>query len=564
MKFIPTSFQELKKLKWHNLDVILVTGDTYIDSSFIGISVIGRVLASAGYKVGIIAQPDIYSDNDITRLGEPALFWGVTSGCMDSMVSNYTATKKKRNTDDLTPGGRNIKRPDRAVIVYTNLIKKYFKDTVPIVLGGIEASLRRISHYDYWSNSIKRSILFDSKADILVYGMGEKTILELAEVIKSKGDITKIRGICYISKEKINEYIELPSHDAVRSDKEKFIEMFNLFYKNSDPFNSFGLFQKQDSRYLVQNKPQFLLDTKFLDEIYEYPYARDVHPYYKQDGEVRAVSTIKFSITSHRGCYGECNFCSISLHQGRIINERSEESILREAEHISNLPDFKGYISDIGGPTANMYGIECEKKRKKGHCNEKRCLWPNICKNLAISNSGHARQIGLLKKLRSLPNIKKVFIGSGIRYDIIINDKKYGSKYLREVVFNHISGQLKIAPEHSEDEILKSMGKPFKHSLIEFKAMFDEINKEVDKKQFLTYYFIAAYPDCKLDDMYELRNFIKSELKIKPEQVQIFTPTPSTYSTLMYYTEINPFDNKRIYVEKNNKNKEKQKEAIIY
>jgi uncharacterized radical SAM protein YgiQ len=561
---VPTTAEELKRLGWKQPDIILITGDTYIDSPYFGVAVIARVLLNAGYKTAVIAQPDIHSPQDITRLGEPGLFWGITSGCVDSMISNYTASKKPRRNDDLTPGGVNSRRPDRAVIVYANLIRRYFKNTTPIVLGGIEASLRRISHYDYWSDSVKRSVLFDAKADILIYGMGEKTVLELAEKLRKNEDIAAIRGLCYISKAFPNpqssEFLILNSHKEVAQDKQKFIEMFKIFYENTDPFTAVPLYQQQDTRYLVQNPPQFPLAGKELDNVFELPYTYDAHPYYKQQGQVRALETIKFSLTTHRGCYGECRFCAISVHQGRTVCERTEASILKEASRLAADPDFKGIIYDVGGPTANMYGIECERKKTKGVCRNKSCLFPVPCKHLPVN---HIRQIRLLENLRKLPKIKKVFIGSGIRYDLILHDEKFGNKYLEQLVRHHISGQMKIAPEHSEDSVLKRMGKPGADVLKQFKKRFDAANKKTGKKQFLTYYFIAAHPGCTLEHMYRLRQFVKKELRLLPEQVQIFTPSPSTYSTLMYCTETDPFTNEVLFVEKNGKRREKQKAAVM-
>lgn len=558
--FIPTTQKELKKLGWARLDIILITGDTYIDSSYIGIAVIGKVLINAGFKVGIIAQPDISSDRDISRLGTPELFWGVTAGCMDSMVSNYTATNKKRQKDDLTAGLKNNRRPDLAVIAYSNLIRQYHKNTCPIIIGGIEASLRRISHYHFQSNKIRRSILFDARADILVYGMGEKTIIELAGKIKKKKSITDVKGICYISKTIPKEYIELPAHEQVAKNKDMFAQAFNLFYQNTDPVNAKGLCQKQDTRYLIHNPPQEHLTTKELDMIYELDFERDIHPYYKKYGHVQALDTIRNSITSHRGCYGECNFCAISVHQGRRIIERSESSIIREAEKIAKTKSFKGIINDIGGPTANMYGIECSQKLKNGACKNKRCMFPVICKKLNVS---HQRQINLLKTLRGIPGIKKVFIGSGIRHDLILKDKTFGPLYLEEIISHHISGQLKIAPEHSEDSVLELMGKPGAKTIRDFKQIFDRLNSKLEKKQFLTCYFIAAHPGCSIDDMYKLKDFIKKILKFNPEQVQIFTPTPSTNSTLMYYTEKKLSTGQKLFVEKKKEKKEKQKKIVI-
>ena len=558
--FLPTSREEIENLGWNKLDIILITGDAYLDSPFIGVAVIGKVLLKAGYKVGIIAQPDVDSDRDIKRLGEPELFWGITAGAVDSMVANYTALKKRKRQDDLTPGEINNKRPDRATIVYSNLVRKYFKNTSPLVLGGIEASLRRIAHYDYWDNSIRRSLLFDAKADILVYGMGETAILALAQRLKNGLDYRDIRGICYISPQPQNEFILLPSYEEVKADKIKFIEMFHLFYAQTDPITASGLGQKQDTRYLVQNPPSENLTTEELDAIYNLDYKRDVHPYYKKQGQVRALETIKFSITSHRGCYGECNFCSLTVHQGRTVVSRSPESIIKEAETLAGLKDFKGYIPDVGGPTANMYGIECEKKLKSGVCKNRRCLYPEPCRKMDIN---HSRQIELLKRLRKIKGVKKIFIGSGLRYDLVLEDKKYGGAYLESIINHHISGQLKIAPEHTENKVLGKMGKPGNEYLQEFKDEFYRLNKKFGQNQFLTYYLIAAHPGCTYQDMERLKTFTRKELKANPEQVQIFTPITSTYSTLMYYTEMDPFTKERIFVEKDIREKERQKEIIV-
>ncbi len=557
--FLPTTREEIQKLKWDRPDVIIVTGDTYIDSPYIGAAVIGKVLLKAGFKVAIIAQPETASADDITRLGEPALFWGVTGGSVDSMVANYTPLRKFRRSDDFTPGGENARRPDRAVIAYANLIRKNFKNTKPIVLGGIEASLRRVSHYDFWDDKIRRPILFDAKADILVYGMGETAAVELAQKLKAGAGIENIRGICYISKDPVESYIQLPGHAEAASDKLKFIDMFNEFYKNNDPLTARGLCQKVDTRYLVQAPPAACLPEEKLDEIHDMDFERDVHPFYKKNGAVKALDTIKFSITTHRGCYGECNFCAIAVHQGRTVQSRSEDSIIREAQTISRIPDFKGYILDAGGPTANMYAIECDKKLKSGACRDRRCLFPRKCKKLEIN---HKRQIELLKKLSRVKGVKKVFVASGIRYDMILCDKTYGNEYMNEIIENHVSGQLKIAPEHTEDRVLSRMGKTGKKDLVEFKDKFYEINKKTGKKQFLTYYIIAAHPGCDESDMKKLKDFASKELHASPEQVQIFTPTPSTYSTLMYYTEKDPFTKEPVFVEKDAKKKERQKEII--
>ena len=558
--FLPTTKKELDTFGWKSPDVILVTGDTYVDSPFIGVAVIGKVLLDAGYTVGIIAQPDTLSEKDIARLGEPNLFWGITAGCMDSMISNYTATNKRRKRDDLTAGGLNIRRPDMAVIAYTNLVRRYFKKTKPIVIGGIEASLRRISHYHYWSDSIRRSVLFDAKADILVYGMGDKTVLELAENLQRHRPVTDLRGICYIAAEKKDGFLELPSHAQVARSSAAFTEMFKTFYDNNDPITGQGLCQQQDSRYLIHNPPQFPLTSAELDHVHELDYQRDVHPHYAARGPVRALETIRFAITTHRGCYGDCNFCAISVHQGRRVVDRSEASILKEASILTGLPGFKGYIHDVGGPSANMYGIECEHKKSRGACRNKHCLTPLVCHKLKIS---HRPQISLLKKIRRIPKVKKVFIASGIRHDLVLNDRAHGLAYLEEIIRHHISGQLKVAPEHCENHILALMGKPAIESFVEFLRCFEKINRRLEKKQFLTCYFIAAYPGCTLRDMERLNRFCRRVLKFKPRQIQIFTPSPSTPATLMYYTG-KAFDGgEPLFVEKDKRNKEKQKNLIL-
>lgn len=556
--FVPTTKPELNNKKWDSLDIILVTGDTYIDSSYIGVAILGKLLIKNGFKVAIIAQPDISNENDIMRLGEPNLFWGITSGSVDSMVANYTASKKWRKQDDYTPGGVNNKRPDRAVIKYVNLIKRYSKKLT--IIGGVESSLRRIAHYDYWSNKIRGSILFNSKADLLVYGMAERSILDIANNLKNNLSIDNIKGTCIKSKEIPDGYLELPSLEIVKKDKIKFIEMFHDFYQNNDPLASVGLAQKHDNRYLIQHPPADYLDENELDDIYAIEYENEQHPYYQKDGNVKALETIGSSITTHRGCYGACTFCAIAVHQGRTVRSRSQDNIVEEAKRISSRKDFKGYIKDVGGATANMYGFECKKKLKLGSCKDRECIYPDICPALKIT---HKPQLELLSKLREIKNIKKIFITSGLRYDMILNDKKYGKEYIKNLAQNHVSGQLKIAPEHISDSVLECMGKPSNNHLLEFKKEFDNINRKLNKKQYLTYYLIAAHPGSKNKDMYELKTFTNDGLKINPEQVQIFTPTPSTYATLMYYTELDPFTLRPIFVEKNINAKVKQKEIMF-
>lgn len=568
--FLPTTLDEVHALGWEALDVILVTGDSYIDSPFMGIAVIGKTLVQAGYRVGVIAQPDIASPADITRLGAPLLFWGVSAGSIDLMVSNYTALRKKRKSDDYTPGGLNTRRPDRATILYTNLIRRYSKSmasgagaggrpAAPIVLGGIEASLRRVAHYDYWTDKIRGSVLFDAKADYLLYGMAEISVLELAAALRDGQSPRDVRGLCYISKEKHSGYLEIPSFETVSADKNAFIDMFHAFYKNNDPLSARGLCQQHGDRYLIQNPPARHQTQAELDAVYALGFERAQHPYYARFGAVKALETIGFSISTHRGCYGECNFCAIAVHEGRTIRWRSQASIIAEAEQLTLHPGFKGYISDLGGPTANMYGFECDKKLTKGVCEKKRCIFPGVCPLMKVD---HSPQTELLAKVRALPGIKKVFVASGIRYDMILSDQRHGERYLHELVVHHVSGQLKVAPEHTDDRVLGHMGKPGSAALLEFKEKFDALSSAAGKQQFLTYYMIAAHPGCTEQDMAHLKRFTSLKLKVNPEQVQIFTPTPSTYSSVMYYTEMDPFTRQPIFVEKDLRRKLRQKEIV--
>ena len=573
--FIPATVEECNDLNWQELDVILVTGDAYIDSSYCGVAIIGKYLIKNGYKVAIIPQPQLNSGNDILRFGNPKLFWGVTAGAMDSMVANYTALKKRRKNDDLTATGINDKRPDRATIKYVNLIKQHSDKNIPIIIGGLEASLRRLSHYDYWDNKIRKSILLDAKADILVYGEGEKTILEIANSLKNnnnniKNDINDvknikdIRGICYLTNS-VNsplsaDFEELPSFEEVVNDKKQFIKMFNIFYQNNSPQNAVGLIQKFGNRYVVQNPPNYYLENDELDEVYNLDFENALHPIHyqhsgnKNDGTksakrntVKGFETTMFSITTHRGCFGECNFCAVTIHQGRKIRSRSKNSIIAEVEKMTNDKRFKGNINDLGGATANMYKMECEKQNKFGSCKDKRCMFPKICKSMQIK---HIHHLDLIKEISKIPTVKKVFINSGLRYDLIQSDKNFGYEYLDFIVSNCVSGQMKIAPEHTENKVLEAMAKP-KSDLKKFCDDFYRISKKANKKQFLTYYLIAGHPNCTVREMEAMRKYFSQEMKILPEQIQIFTPTPSTYSTLMYYTEKNFQNNEDIFCEKN-------------
>ena len=559
--FIPATKEEFSALGWEEADVILVTGDAYIDVPSSGVSVIGHVLIAAGFRVGIISQPSLDSGDDISALGEPRLYWGVSSGAVDSMVSNYNADRTRRLHDDLTPGGKNHARPDRACIAYTGLIRRYFKNTVPIVLGGIEASLRRIAHYDYWQNKVRRSILFDAKADILVYGMGELTMTELAHTLSREEDYRDIPGICYVSERALDDALILPSFEEVEPHTTEghlaFEKMFRLFYDNAIFSNKRILAQLHGSRFLIQNIPCRSLSSKELDNIYELPYERDAHPKYLALGKVRALDTVRFSITTHRGCFGGCHFCSISVHQGRSVVSRSAESIMREALTMSKHPLFNGVISDVGGASANMYEMTCQ--REDGLCTRKSCVGESPCSFMKID---HSPLIELLQQLRNIPRIKHVFTASGIRYDLIIADSKNGKAYLNELVGFHISGLMRIAPEHTAKSVLELMGKPDFGKLEQFRTMFEMASSHAGKKSELSYYIMAAHPGCSLSDMTYLQRTMSDGKRPIAASVQIFTPTPSTFSTLMYYTERNSFKNEPVFVEKEMGRKMKQKKAI--
>lgn len=561
--FLPTSRKEAKALGWPELDVILVSGDAYIDSPFIGIALIGKILASHGFRVGIIAQPDCSSADDILALGEPKLFWGISAGCIDSMVANYTASGRPRKSDDYTPGGVNNRRPDRASIVYANLIRRYCKGKAPLVLGGIEASLRRIAHYDAWdkqkNKSIRRSILFDARAEYLLYGMADRSIVELAFCLRDGRLPLEVRGLCYIATSPPPEALLLPSHAESAADIKKFVRMFELFAANNDPVSARVLAQQHEARFLVHTQPSWPLSSDDLDAVHSLPFARAAHPQYQTEGSIRALDTIRFAISTHRGCYGECNFCAIAVHQGRSIQSRSQASIVAEATSFVQHPAFKGVIADVGGPTANMYGFDCRKKQQQGACPERRCLFPKPCPSLRIS---HAPMIQLLRALRKIKKIKKVIVASGIRHDLILADKQHGLDCLRELVLHHTSGQMKLAPEHCSDKVLQVMGKPGVELLSRFRKLFISITKDAGLDQYLTYYLMAAHPGCELSDMAELRSFCLRKLCTLPRQVQIFTPTPSTWSTCMYWSGYNPIQKKACFVERDPLKREKQKTVV--
>ena len=573
--FLPSTSADLQTRGWDALDVILVTGDAYIDTPHAGAALIGRILEAAGFRVGIIAQPDLQDPRDISRLGAPRLFWGVTAGCVDSMVANYTATGRKRREDDFTPGGQNNRRPDRASIQYANLIRRAFRPCAPIVLGGIEASLRRIAHYDFWSDTIRKSILFDAKADLLVYGMADQTVVELARRIQQGKDWHDLRGICFAANTAPADAVQLPPFCDVAAPSQRllaatgtppannpaaaFLEMFHLFAANQDPVTARPLAQQFDNRWLVHQPPALPPEPAALDQIYSLPFELDVHPHDAARGPVRALDTIRFSITTHRGCYGECAFCAIAMHQGRRVVSRSADSIVAEAQRFTRHPKFRGIIADVGGPTANMYGFACARKATRGACPDRRCLFPEVCRQLPVN---HKPQTVLLQRLRALPGVRKAFVASGLRHDLVLADREHGPGYLDELVAHHVSGQLKLAPEHSDPAVLKLMGKPGVEKLLTFRARFEEANQRHRLKQFLTYYFIAAHPGCSEVHMQSLRQFAARELHLAPEQVQVFTPTPSTWSTAMYWSERDPTTGDAIFVEKGARGKQTQKESL--
>ncbi|AEH51378.1 YgiQ family radical SAM protein [Pseudothermotoga thermarum] len=558
--FLPTTREEMEKLGWKELDIIFVTGDAYVDHPSFGVALLGHYLVSKSYKVGIIAQPDWQSGKDITRLGRPRLFFGVTAGNVDSMVANYTASMKKRKSDEYTPGGVNNRRPDRAVIVYCNLIKRFFPK-VPIIIGGIEASLRRFAHYDWWSDKIRKSILVDSKADLLVYGMGEKTLLQIAETLSKTEDIEackSLRGIVYWTSKKPQEGIELPSFEEISINKEAYAKMAKMQLYLTDPMKNIVLYQKQDTRYVVQNPPQFPLEQEEFDKLYLLPFERKVHPYYEAQGHVPAIDMIQFSITAVRGCYGMCSFCALTHHQGTHVVSRSEESILEETKILTKHENFKGTITDVGGPTANMYGAFCKTRSEKGQCG-KFCLHPNPC-NLSLPD--HDRFLSLLEKVKSVPGVKHVYVSSGLRHDLILHDKDYLNIIRRLVEFT--PGQLKLAPEHAHPDVLRLMRKPPVELFLKFKKIFETEARKMGEKRYVIGYFIVAHPGESLKENNYLHDFIEKHLGYRPQQIQIFTPTPGTLSTAMYYTEMDPITGEKFHVEKSLKTRNQMKRNVLF
>ncbi|HIV23515.1 MAG TPA: YgiQ family radical SAM protein [Candidatus Merdiplasma excrementigallinarum] len=560
--FLPISREDMEKQGIEKLDFVYVIGDAYVDHPSFGHAIISRLLQDRGYTVGIISQPDWKNPESIGILGEPRLAFLVSAGNMDSMVNHYAVSRKHRQRDAYTPGGVMGRRPDRAVMVYCNLIRQTYKHT-PIIAGGIEASLRRLAHYDYWSDSLRRSLLMDCGADLISYGMGERSILEIAQALDGGidvKDITYVAGTCFKTKqiETVYDCEMLPSYEEIREDKKRFAESFYRQYCSTDPFSGKRLAERYGTVYVVQNPPAKPLSTREMDEVYGLPYCRTWHPSYDKEGGVPALSEVKFSLVSNRGCFGGCSFCALTFHQGRIVQTRSHESILREAGLMTEEKDFKGYIHDVGGPTANFRQPSCQKQLTEGVCRNRQCLFPAPCRNLTVS---HKDYVSLLRKLRKLPGVKKVFIRSGIRFDYVMADPD--DEFLRELVKYHVSGQLKVAPEHVSGRVLEKMGKPA-HSVYEaFVKKYKAVNRDCGMEQYLVPYLMSSHPGCTMKEAVELAEYLR-DLGHMPEQVQDFYPTPSTISTCMYYTGLDPRTMEPVYVPKNPHEKALQRALMQY
>ena len=560
--FLPISREDMIKRGWEYVDFTFVIGDAYVDHPSFGPAIISRVLENAGYRVGIIAQPDWKNPESINVFGEPRLAFLISAGNMDSMVNHYSVSKKRRSKDFFTPGGVMGKRPDHATVVYGNLIRQTYKNK-PIIVGGIEASLRRMAHYDYWDNSLKRSVLLDSQADIVSFGMGEHSIVEIADALNNNipvEDITFIKGTVYKTKslDNIYDYIELPSYKDLKADKLNYARSFYIQYTNTDPFSGKILVEPYDNVYVVQNPMSKPLTQEEMDKVYALPYMRTYHPIYEKDGGIDAIKEVKFSLISNRGCFGGCSFCALTFHQGRIIQTRSHQSIIDEAKMIIKDPEFKGYIHDVGGPTANFRHTSCEKQLTKGVCPNKQCLFPKPCKNLTVD---HTDYLELLRKLRSLDGVKKVFIRSGIRFDYIMADPD--DTFFKEMCQYHISGQLKVAPEHISDAVLQKLGKPENSVYRSFCKKYAEINKKLGNPQYLVPYLMSSHPGSTLKEAIALAEYLR-DLGYMPEQVQDFYPTPSTISTCMYYTGVDPRTMEKVYVANDPHEKAMQRALIQY
>ncbi len=559
--FLPVSKEDMEKRSWDELDFLYISGDAYVDHPSFGHAIISRVLEKHGYKVGIIALPDWHSTEDFKKLGRPKLGVLVSAGNIDSMVNHYTASKKKRSDDAYAPGNKAGQRPDRATIVYCNRIREAF-GKIPVLIGGIEASLRRFAHYDYWDDKIRRSILFDSKADILMYGMGERQIVEIADCLAAGidvKDITYVPGTCWISDTNdIDNSVEIPSFEECVESKKAYADSCRIQYYEQNPYIGKTIVQKHGDKYLVQNIPQEPLSTKELDAVYSLGYMKAYHPMYEEAGGIEAIKEVKFSLVSSRGCFGSCNFCALAFHQGRIVTARSQQSIINEAKQMIWDPEFKGYIHDVGGPTANFRKPACKNQLKYGACKNKQCLYPTPCKNMEID---HSEYLSLLRKLRELDGVKKVFIRSGIRFDYLINDKN--DEFFNELCEHHVSGQLKVAPEHISDNVLKYMGKPKNSVYNKFSDKFYKINEKLGKKQYLVPYLMSSHPGSTLNDAISLALYLKKH-GINPQQVQDFYPTPGTISTCMFYTGLDPFTMEKVYVPRTPKEKAMQRALLQY
>lgn len=560
--FLPINKNEMLERGWNYVDFVYVSGDAYVDHPSFGAAIITRVLEKAGYKVGFLSQPSWYDLKDITSFGKPRYGFFVSSGNIDSMVAHYTVAKRHRSEDSYSPGGKSGKRPDRAVETYCRLIREAYGD-VPIVIGGLEASLRRFAHYDYWSDTVMPSILVSSGADILSFGMGEKQTVEIAAALshgKKSSDLRDIKGICYLCDAKDTPYagVECPSFENVSVNKKEYAVAARIQQDEQDFFRGRIVKQKHGKKMLIQNVPMDPLTSKELDEIYELPYMRTYHPVYKNEGGVPAIEEVEFSITHNRGCFGGCNFCSIAFHQGRYISSRSKESIIKEAKLLTALPNFKGYIHDVGGPTANFRFPSCEGQEKRGLCKGKKCLAPVPCKNLECD---HSEYLSILRELRSLPGVKKVFVRSGIRFDYMMEDKS--DAFFKDLVRYHVSGQLKVAPEHCSAAVLDKMGKPHIEAYKRFSDKYFSFTKSIGKEQYIVPYLMSSHPGSTLNDAIELALFIKQQ-RLRPEQVQDFYPTPGTISTAMYYTELDPYTMEKVYVAKTAEDKAMQRALMRY
>ena len=562
MEFLPVTKQEMLDRGWTQCDFVYVCGDAYVDHPSFGHAIISRILERHGYNVGIISQPDWKNPRSIDVFGRPRLGFLVSGGNMDSMVNHYSVTKHRRKTDAFTPGGVMGKRPDYATVVYCNLIRQTYRD-VPILIGGIEASLRRLAHYDYWSESMKRSILLDSQADLLMYGMGEKSIVEIAEALNAGmdvKDITYIDGTVFKTADLDDSLptLVLPAYEEIKKDKRAYAQSFRVQYGNCDPFTAKRLAEPYGKEYVVQNPPQKPLTMAEMDAVYDLPYCRTYHPSYEKLGGVPAIEEVKFSLVSNRGCFGACSFCALTFHQGRIVQVRSHDSILKEAEQMVKDKDFKGYIHDVGGPTANFRHPACEKQMTKGACGGRQCLYPAPCKNI---NADHSDYVALLRKLRKIPGVKKVFIRSGIRFDYLLAEQK--QTFFRELVQYHVSGQLKVAPEHVSDAVLSRMGKPRNAVYNRFVEQYFALSKRYGLEQYLVPYLMSSHPGSTMKEAVELAEYIR-DMGYNPEQVQDFYPTPSTLSTVMYYTGLDPRTMERVYVPTDPHEKAMQRALIQY